>query len=96
MATDGEFAFIVHTPGLDFSVIEQHILAAMYHETAKGSIFIDLESRGGEIAPVNHQLSLYAQGMQLAESFEKPVKQNGRSADYLRHDPTKKHGRRRG
>jgi hypothetical protein len=45
----------------------------------------------------NRQLSLYARGA-LAEKvarLEKPTKPNGRSLDYLRHDPTKKHRRGR-
>lgn len=48
------------------------------------------------LAP-NRQMSMYASGAlrDAVERMEKPaIKQNGRSADYLRHDPTKKHRRR--
>lgn len=48
----------------------------------------------------NRQMSLYARGAlaERIERLEKPaIKQNGKSADYLRHDPTKRnrHARRR-
>ncbi len=76
----------------DFSLIE---LRALLASDSIRSVFIDIESRGGEIRG-NPQLDLYAQGLALAKHLKpdeeldkKPVK------DYLKHDPTKQHRRRK-
>ncbi len=86
--------------GTDYGAIEMHILATMHHESARG-IVLDLESQGGEFPPILDCSTLFKQSAgQIAEVLErrdKPVKQNGRSAAYLRHDPSKRHrGPRRG
>lgn len=95
MTKDGEFTFIVHEGG-DFSVIEQYVLATLYHESA-GGIHLDLPP-AGEI----EGFMVYKQSAgQLADFLRTdpealdgpPVKQNGRSAAYLQHDPTKRHKR---
>lgn len=91
LASDGEVTVIVHEGAADFSVIEQHMLATLYHETGThldlppaGEIegFMVFKQSAGQIADF------------LRTEPEAPaVKQNGRSAAYLQHDPTKKHRR---
>lgn len=83
--------------GTDYGAIEMHILATMHHESSRGLV-MELSSRGGEFPPILDESVLFKQSAgQIAEVLErreKPVKQNGRSAAYLQHDPTKKHNRR--
>ena len=47
MSRDGEMVIVV--TGGEYSVIEQHALATMFHESGGGKIVLDLESSGGEI-----------------------------------------------
>lgn len=77
--------------GTDYGAIEMHILATMHHESARG-IVLDLESRGGDIPGAFDIAAL----LPAIRPKQPATKQNGRSAAYLSHDPTKKHGRRRG
>lgn len=77
--------------GTDYGTIEMHILATMHHESARG-IVLDLGSRGGEIPGAFDLAAL----MPAIRPKQPATKQNGRSASYLSHDPTKNHGRRRG
>lgn len=80
--------------GTDYRSIEMHVLATLHHESSRGLV-MELSSRGGEFPPILDESVLFKQSAgQIAEVLErreKPVKQNGRSAAYLRHDPTKKH-----
>lgn len=77
---------VVVGPNTDYREIEKRVLAAML---LHGEVLIDFESPGGDIAG-NPLFALpELQPLVLAE----PVKQNGRSAAYLRHDPSKKYGR---
>lgn len=75
--------------GADYGDLEARILAA---SSIPGVCVIELDMQAprGELYVLKHG--------QLAEMFAKPekaVKQNGRSASYLDHDPTKKHRRRK-
>lgn len=56
---------------------------------------IDAYKEPGMLYGYNEQLACYARGA-IAEPVErlKKTKQNGRSADYLKHDPTKRNRRR--
>lgn len=81
----------------DYSQLEMYALAAMMHES-KGGVVLDLEGSGSMPGIADPFTLLRQSGGQIAEVMAKKpaVKQNGRSAAYLAHDPTKKHGRRRG
>lgn len=79
--------------GSDFGPLEQRVLAAM---SMPGVVAIELDMKH-----VSGDIYRYPGG-QLADMFHPPmlkkpkaVKQNGRSASYLDHDPSKKHGRKR-
>lgn len=82
--------------GTDYGAIEMHILATMHHESSRGLV-MELSPRGGELPGIADPFTLLRQsGGQIAEVLAKKsaVKQNGRSAAYLAHDPTKRHNRR--
>lgn len=74
---------------LDYAEIEKQIMASMYDETGISAVVLDLDHRGGDIpGRAGHFMSLYK-----LQPKKPAVKQNGRSASYLDHDRTKKHGR---
>ncbi|TXH57006.1 MAG: hypothetical protein E6Q97_05315 [Desulfurellales bacterium] len=81
----------------DYSQLELYALAAMMHES-KGPLVLDFEG-SGSMPGFWDEITLFRQnGGQIAEAIQPKqptIKQNGRSAAYLAHDPTKKHGRRR-
>ena len=84
IAENGEAAIIVK--GGDYTVLEAHMLAAMIHES-DGSILLQLDPHGGMVPGT----------VDIHYELEQPkVKQNGKSADYLRHNPTPRSARRRG
>lgn len=93
VADAGRRAAIV--TGADYGAIEMHILATMHHESSRGLV-MGLSPRGGELPGIADLFTLLRQsGGQISEALVKPaVKQNGRSAAYLAHDPTKRHNRR--
>jgi hypothetical protein len=78
----------------DYSQIELYVLAAMMYE-AKGPLVLDFEGSGSIPGFADPFTLLRQSGGQIAEVMEKKpaVKQNGRSAAYLQHDPTKRHRR---
>ncbi len=82
---------VVSVESLDYNHAELRALLA-----TKGirSVFIDIQSRGGEIAG-NPQLSLYAQGMALAKKEHADKVAKKAPPSYIRHDPTKQHRRRK-
>lgn len=81
---------VVKVADLDFGLIEARVLAAMGDKRVRG-VILDIESAGGEIS--NPQLDLYALGAMMAPK-EKKVAKKAPPA-YLKHDPTKRHSRRR-
>jgi hypothetical protein len=82
---------VVKVASLDFGLIEARVLAAMGDKRVRG-VLIDIESAHGEIAG-NPQLDLYRTLMMSAPP-EKTVAKKAPPA-YLKHDPTKRHKRRR-
>ena len=81
---------VIPMAGLDFGLIEARVLAAMSDKRVRG-VIIDIESAGGEI--VNPQLDLYRQAFMHAPVQPKTPKKAPPA--YLKHDPTKRHKRRR-
>lgn len=83
----------------DYSQLELYALAAMMHET-KGPLVLDFEGSGSMPGFADPFTLLRQSGGQIAESIQPKqpaTKQNGRSAAYLAHDPSKRHrGPRRG
>ena len=65
----------------DYSAIERHVLASMMHETA---LDIELSPLGGSMPGFDLFKPIYRE----PEPEDKPMKQNGRSAAYLKHDRT--------
>ena len=83
----------------DYSQLELYALAAMMHESKNG-VVLDFEG-SGSIPGFADPFTLFRQsGGQIAAAIqpkERATKQNGRSAAYLAHDPSKRHrGPRRG
>ena len=83
----------------DLSQIELYALGALLHESGAKQVLLDLDPRGGILPSMRY----YAHGRQIADMFAvpeclepegEPMKQNGRSAAYLKHDRSKRHGRR--
>ena len=81
---------VIAMAGLDFSMIEARVLAAMSDKRVRG-VILDIESAGGEI--VNPQLDLYRMAFMEKPRAEKVAKKAPPA--YLKHDPTKRHSRRR-
>lgn len=75
----------------DYSQLELYALAAMMHESKNG-VVLDFEGSGSMPGIADPLMMLRQSGGQIAEVVAKKpaVKQNGRSAAYLAHDPTKK------
>lgn len=73
-----------------FSDIEARILATMADKRVRG-VILDLDSAGGEIIYKGNYSPIY----QPKPPTPPKVKQNGRSAAYLDHDPSKKNRRRK-
>lgn len=81
---------VIALAGLDFGLIEARVLAAMSDKRVRG-VILDIESAGGEI--VNPQLDLYRMAFMEKPRAEKVAKKAPPA--YLKHDPTKRHSRRR-
>lgn len=83
----------------DYSQLELYALAAMMHESKNG-VVLHFEGSGSIPGFALHppcELLFRQSGGQIAEAIKPAVKQNGRSASYLAHDPSKRHrGPRRG
>lgn len=80
----------------DYSQLELYALAAMMHESKNG-VVLDFEGSGSIPGFADPIMMLRQSGGQIAEAIKPAVKQNGRSASYLAHDPSKRHrGPRRG
>ena len=76
----------------DYATIERRVLAAMAMD---GEVFIDFESPGGYIDGSSFAKQRLCDIVKEPEPPGPPMKQNGRSAAYLKHDRTKQHKRRR-
>lgn len=85
--TTGTPDYIVITAGMDFAKLELLVLASM---VAHGQVYIDLDTSSGMIEGRRFYPMLEPDLDPPAE----PKKQNGRSAAYLKHDRSKRHGRR--
>lgn len=80
----------------DYSQLELYALAAMMHES-KSCVVLDFEGSGSMPGFLDEMTIFRQSGGQIAEAIQPAVKQNGRSASYLAHDPSKRHrGPRRG
>ena len=78
LISDGEIAVVIHPGAADFSVIEAHIISTLVHES--GSVTLCLPPEGGELRG-HFDFPVY-----MEREIAKPnLKQNGRSADYLKH-----------
>lgn len=77
----------------DYGPVGMRVLAA-YADPRVRSILLDMETldRFNAIEP-NHQLRMYALGLMIADRPKKVAKKPPPA--YLKHDPTKKHSRRR-
>lgn len=77
----------------DYSQLELYALAAMMHESKRG-VVLDFEGSGSMPGFADPFTLLRQSGGQVIEAIQPKhptVKQNGRSAAYLRHDPSKRH-----
>lgn len=81
---------VIALAGLDFGLIEARVIAAMSDKRVRG-VILDIESAGGEIS--NPQLDLYRMAFMEKPRAEKVAKKAPPA--YLKHDPTKRHSRRR-
>lgn len=83
----------------DYSQLELYVLAAMMHESKSG-VVLDFEGSGSMPGFLDEMTIFRQSGGQIAEAIQPKqpaTKQNGRSAAYLAHDPSKRHrGPRRG
>jgi hypothetical protein len=75
---------------VDYSMTEARILAAMAEKNVRGLV-IDIDSLGGEIYSERSDIFRMLKGEPSIKP--KATKQNGRSADYLKHDPSKRNRR---
>lgn len=73
---------------IDYSQLELYVLAAMMHESKDG-IVLDLEGSGSIAGLSEHPPCEFL--YKTIQTKERATKQNGRSATYLQHDPTKHH-----
>lgn len=75
----------------EMSAINWHLLRGLFTD-GEAAVVLDLDPGGGMVP--GHDP--YFDDWPVKEVLEeKPMKQNGRSAAYLRHDRTKRHGKRR-
>lgn len=76
----------------DFSQIELRVLAAM---ALHGDAFVLYGQTDAQIAHrIDYHFMHNAPDVLCREPEGEPIKQNGRSAAYLKHDRSKRHGRR--
>lgn len=88
--TDHQHKVAVIHVGSDYGALEARILAQLADKRVRG-VILDIESAGGEI--VNPQLDLYRMAFMEKPRAEKVAKKAPPA--YLKHDPTKRHSRRR-
>ena len=88
--TDHQHKVAVIHVGSDYGALEARILAQLADKRVRG-VILDIESAGGEI--INPQLDLYRMAFTEKPRAEKVAKKAPPA--YLKHDPTKRHSRRR-
>jgi hypothetical protein len=83
---------VIAITSLDFSHVERRVLAAM---SMPGVVALQLDMRepAGSIYRLDESHRLFPLDIPRKLTKAEAVKQNGRSAGYLDHDPTKKHKR---